>query len=219
MSLKDLALLGAEDHTLSWPVWQAFWKELTTKSGGSGNHFRPPILFAVDSIDHWMGPTRYRASDFSYIHAHQFILIRQYLSHLFSSPTNTKETFPNGALLLAATTGSNAPSYPSFKVLLRQLQAQSEGLKMTDPNFPMPEPYGNTDKHVLDLFKDSQGTQVTELKGMGKKESRGLLEYFAKSGILKSSVTDKLVGEKWGLSSGGNIGELTKVGKRMTLEP
>ena len=48
------------------------------------------------------------------------------------------------------------------------------------------------------------------LKGLSKDEARGLMEYWAKSGILRQTVSESLVGEKWSLSGGGVVGELER---------
>jgi len=211
MTLRDLALAGAEDHTRAWPAWQAFWKELT--GPGSGGMPRPPVLIAIDGLDHWMGPSKYRSAESNVIHAHQFTLIRQFISLLFS----TKDQLTNGGMIVAATTGSNTPSFPSFPLLLRQMAAREAGTALTDPTFPMPEPYSKVDPWILDLLHGSGETIVTTLTGLSGAEAKGLLEYYAKSGLLQTSITNEFVGEMRGLSGGGMIGEIAKFGKRVRV--
>lgn len=214
MTLKDLAKLGSEEVSIAWPTWQALWKELNSKS--SGKIAIPPVLFAVDSIDHWFDMTKYRSSDFNPIHAHQFLFIRQFMQLLFHTPA---PGLANGGIILAATSGSNSPVAPSFHILLSQLVARANGREMTDADFPLPKPYQKVDQRVLDLFRGrgSEATEVQELKGISQQEAKGFLEYFARSGILKEALTDEKISEKWTLSGGGVIGELIKFGARVCV--
>lgn len=214
LSLCDLALRGAQDQNQAWPVWQAFWKELTQPVETAKTR-TPPVLIAIDGLDHWMGLSKYRSAEFELIHAHQLILIREFVSMLFSQPSASQ--LANGGMILAATSGSNSPSFPSFSLLLRQLIARASGLQVTDKEFPMPEPYRKIDQRVLNLLGGSDETTVQTLRGLSRNESRGLLEYFARSGILKESITEAAVGEKWSLSGGGVIGELANLGTRVRV--
>lgn len=120
--------------------------------------------------------------------------------------------------MLGATTKSNNPVYPTFDVLLKQVAALNEGLQLTDENFPMPTPYQKVDPKVLSLLPTSSSpshsttTTLTHLKGLSLPEAAGLLRYFNNSGILKASITDTFIGEKWTMASGGVVGELCKAG-------
>ena len=212
MTLVDLATLGADEPSVAWPVWQALWKELNSTSRGKTPI--PPVLLAVDSVDHWFDMTKYRSSDFKFIHAHQFLFIRQFMQLLFHTPA---PGLANGGMILAATSGSNSPLAPSFDILLRQMAARAKGLQMTDADFPLPKPYQNVDQRVLDLFRGGEDTQVQELSGLTQYEAKGLLEYYARSGILKETLTDTKISEKWTLSGGGIVGELTKFGSRVRV--
>lgn len=212
MTLKDLATLGADEPSIAWPTWQALWKELN--SAGTGKAAIPPVLIAVDSVDHWFDMTKYRSSDFKFIHAHQFLYIRQFMQLLFHTPA---PGLANGGMILAATSGSNSPLAPSLHILLSQMIARAKGLQMTDAEFPLPKPYQKVDQRILDHFRGSEATQVQELKGLTQHEAKGLLEYYARSGILKEPLTDIKISEKWTLSGGGIIGELTKFGSRVRV--
>ena len=208
-SVKDLALLGTNNHILSSRVWDAVWKELTVPARDQKDA-RPPLLLAIDGINFWMGQTRYRSPDFKFIHAHQFTLVKQLLDLVF---TKTSESLPFGGIVMACTTKSNHPNSPAFDLLVRQITATQNGTALTDPSFPLGDPYTNKpDPRVSNLFDPSIKTTVTELKGLSRPESRGLLEYFAKSGIFKSAVDDTVVSEKWTLSGGGIVGQLCKIG-------
>ena len=62
-----------------------------------------------------------------------------------------------------------------------------------------------------------EGIDVQRIKGLSKEEARGLMEYWAKSGILRQTVSEGLVGEKWTISGGGVIGELERGCLRMRI--
>lgn len=204
-TLKDLAVAGAENVQIATQVWDAFWAEMQEPS-------RPPLLIAIDGINFWMGPTTYRNPDYKIIHAHQFNLIKQFLDLVFPSD---EHTLANGGIVLACTTKSNHPSTPAFDVLVRQVRARNAGVAITDPTFPLHEPYLKLDDpRVGDLVRSIEHTKLTELKGLSRGESKGLLEYFARSGIFREQVTDGQVAEKWSLSGGGIVGELCKLGAR-----
>jgi len=123
----------------------------------------------------------------------------------------------NGGMILAATSGSNSPNFPDFRLLLRQLSARASGLDVTDQDFPMPEPYRKVDQRVLNMLGGSEETTIRTLRGLSRNEARGLLEYFARSGVLKENITEDTVGEKWTLSGGGVIGEMANLGKRVRV--
>lgn len=100
---------------------------------------------------------------------------------------------------------------------IKQIEARSSGIPETSPEYPHPDPYLNPDQRVLDLFKD-RDIKHQELKGLSKGEARGLMEYFAQSGILREQVNDNWVGEKWSLAGGGVVGELERLGRRLRAQ-
>jgi small subunit ribosomal protein S29 len=214
ISLRELLLIGAQDQHQAWPVWQAFWKELTQPAETAKTR-TPPLLIAIDGLDHWMGLSNYRSAEFEPIHAHQLVLIREFVSMLFSQPSASHLT--NGGMILAATSGSNSPTLPDFSLLLRQLTARASGVKATNQEFPTPEPYRKVDQRVLNMLGGSEETTVQTLQGLSRDEARGLFEYFARSGVLKESITEAAVGEKWSLSGGGVVGEMANLGKRVRV--
>lgn len=212
-TLHDLAMIGVSEYRNAPRIWDAVWKELTSEA--KDKNARPPLLVAIDGINFWMGQTKYRAADYSLIHAHQFNLIRQFLGQLFSSAQNS---MPNGGMILACTTKSNHPSTPAFDLLVNQLRAQGQGINKNDVGFPLWDPYSkDADPNVYNLLNSAQNTQLTELKGLSRPESKGLLEYFALSGMFREAVNETTVAEKWALSGGGIVGELCKIGSRARL--
>jgi small subunit ribosomal protein S29 len=211
-NLHALASLGAENPNLAHQTWTHLYKELTSP----GTQPRPPTLFAIDGLDHWMCPTKYRSADYHAIHPHQFTLIKQFLSLLFTDTT----ILPYGGMVIAATTKSNNPVSPSLDLLLKQTSALNEGLTLTSPDFPMPSPYAKLDPRILSLLPSSPSiTTVTNLKGLSKHEAKGLLEYYNNSGLLKDHISEGFLGEKWTMSGGGVIGELCRLGKTMMVDP
>lgn len=227
-TLADLAQLGFQDAAIAWPVFQALWTELTatTPAQGLEKDFvpRPPMLITVDGLAHWMAESAYRASDFTPIHAHDLVFVNHFVSLL----NGGKSSLNNGGLLLYATSTSNNPSVYSFEVGLDQLTARQEGVSPSSPDYPSAEAYSNPDSRVLDLFKPAQKTSPKEgalelqtLGGLTRDETRGYIEYFARSGLVRENVNETLVGEKWSLSGGGIVGELEKLGRhvRTTADP
>ena len=221
-TLEDLAKLGFHDAALAWPVFQALWTELTATAAAPGMEKdfkpRPPMLVAVDGLAHWMTESAYRASDFTPVHAHDLIFVQHFLSLLKSGQASLN----NGGMLLYATSTSNNPSNYSLEIGLDQLAARQEGISPSSPDYPQPEAYSNADARVLDLFKPAEkasgkegALELQTLGGLTREETRGYLEYFARSGLLRESVNEKWVGEKWSLSGGGIIGELEKLGRHV----
>lgn len=216
-SLKDLALLGANEHHIAPQVWDAVWKELTVKpENAKEGSARPPVLIAIDGVNFWMDFTRYKSSDYKPIHAHQFTLIKQFLDLLFPA-TKTQTALPHGGVVMAATTKSNHPTTPTFEHITTQIvQRQANPDSPYTPDLSYTDPYmTKVDSRVWELRNRSEHTDLVDLKGLSRPESKGLLEYFAKSGIFKEAVTDGAVSEKWSLSGGGIVGELCKLSGRL----
>lgn len=227
-TLENLAKLGFHDAAVAWPVFQALWTELTATAAAPGMEKdfqpRPPMLVAVDGLAHWMGESAYRASDFTPIHAHDLVFVQHFLSLLKGGQSSLK----NGGMLLYATSTSNSPGVYSLEVGLNQLAARQAGISPSSPEYPQVEAYSNADARVLDLFKPAENAPGNEgqlelqtLGGLTRDETRGYLEYFAQSGLLRESINEEWVGEKWSLSGGGIIGELEKLGRhvRTTAQP
>ncbi|EXJ79190.1 hypothetical protein A1O3_08691 [Capronia epimyces CBS 606.96] len=211
-TLKDLVQLGANDHTFAWPVWQAFWREISEP----GAKPRPPVLIVVDGVDHWMGPSKYRSAEYEIVHAHQLTLVRQFLGLFFSKPGESRP-FANGGALLFSTTGSNSPAYPTFSLLINQLRARAQNLDASAPEFPLPAPYSKPDAHVLELMSGTGDVELIDLKSLSVAESKGYMEYFVRSGLLRAKITESSLAELRGLSGGGVVGELAKLGRRARL--
>ncbi|KAL4811107.1 mitochondrial ribosomal death-associated protein 3-domain-containing protein [Aspergillus unguis] len=228
MALEDLAKIGVQDHASAWLVFQAFWAELTATSAAPGleKHFtpRPPMLVAIDGLGHWMKDSAYRSAKHELIHAHDFVFVRHFLDLL--KPGKGKPTLPNGGALLYATSASNNPSIYGFDLALQQVTARNAGVNPSSPEFPLPKAFSYPDQRVLEAFNLPKPTsakegalEVQEIGGLTRDEARGFLEYFARSGLLRETVSDEWASEKWTLAGGGVIGELEKVGRRLRVAP
>ncbi|KAJ5242538.1 uncharacterized protein N7469_000865 [Penicillium citrinum] len=206
-SLEDLAKLGFQDPAVAWPVFKALWTELTATAAAPGMEKdfqpRPPMLVAVDGLAHWMQNSAYRDVDFNLIHAHDLIFVKHFLSLLRNGQAELK----NGGMLLYATSTSNNPGVYALEVAL------------PPPSTPQPRPTATLTPRVLDLFKPIEGKEpqmeLQTLGGLTRDETRGYLEYFARSGLLREPINEQWVGEKWSLSGGGIIGELEKLGRHV----
>ncbi|KAL5336069.1 mitochondrial ribosomal death-associated protein 3-domain-containing protein [Aspergillus crustosus] len=226
MTLEDLANVGVQDHANSWPVFQALWAELTATSASPGleQYFvpRPPVLVTVDGLGYWMKESAYRTSQHEPIHAHDLVFVRHFLDLL--KPGAGKPTLPNGGALLYATSASNNPSIYGLDVALKQVVARNAGVDPSDPEFPLPAAYSFPDTRVLEALNSLKPTagregmlEVQEIGGVSRDEARGFFEYFARSGILRETISNTWVSEKWTLSGGGLIGELEKAGRRLRV--
>ncbi|RAK99683.1 mitochondrial 37S ribosomal protein mS29 [Aspergillus ibericus CBS 121593] len=226
MTLEALAKLGIQDPAAAWNVFQALWTELTATAPAPGFEKtfkpRPPVLVTMDNLAHWMKESKYNSINCTPIHAHDLVFVRHFLSLL--KPNANKPTLPNGGLILYATSASNSPAVYGLTVALKQLAARQAGVNPSSPEYPQPDPYLNADKRVLAVFDASKSTAPKEgalelqtLSGITREEARGFMEYFARSGLLRETVTDAWVGEKWTLAGGGVIGELEKLGRRLRV--
>lgn len=220
MSLHTLATMGASDPEIAWPIFQALWKELTAKEATTSAEGqmpfkpRPPMLVTIDSVGHWMKDSNYRNAEYEIIHAHDLVFVNHFISLL------TESSLPNGGMVLLSTSQSNVPSNYSFDVALKQVAARSGGVAPNSTAYPLADPYlVKSDDRVLSLFNKAQTLRTQHLSGLTKDETRGLLEYYARSGILREKISEDNVGEKWSLAGGGIVGALDKLGQRLRVMP
>lgn len=161
-------------------------------------------MMAIDGLSHAMKHTAYMSADFKPIHAHDLALVKHWTSYLSGTAS-----LPNGGLVLAAVSQSNQPKAPSLDLALSQLEARGKDLEI-----PMGDPFMAYDPRVLESVK---GMEVQRLLGLTKEEARGLMEYYAKSGVLRQTVNESLVSEKWTVAGGGVVGELERATIRMRI--
>ncbi|KAK4500516.1 hypothetical protein PRZ48_008705 [Zasmidium cellare] len=196
-SLLGLVDVGVKEPARAWPVWQILWEELTLPSAQSKGGPRPPIMFTMDGIDHIMRLSAYLNAEAQPIHAHDLLLPRHFIELL-----SGRETLPNGGMVLGAVSESNrAASHTLDHALARNEAIQNE---LTPPAW---DPWVKYDKNVQDAM---EGVGVQRLQGLSKEEARGIMEYYARSGLIRKAVTSGLISEAWTLAGGGIIGEIEK---------
>jgi small subunit ribosomal protein S29 len=191
ISLARLAELGARDPEIAWPAFQAFWKEITSPD-------RPPILFALDGLSHIMKASAYRSPEYELIHAHDLVLVKHFVEYL-----SGKKKLPNGGAVIAATTKSNCPlSYATDLAITQQVERQGGKEQITKI-----DPWAKIDMRA---YESLQAARVMKLKGLSKAEARGLMEYWAASGLLRQRVDERTVTERWALAGNGIVGEIER---------
>lgn len=226
ISLARFAELGASDPDLAWPIYNALFRELTAEG-------RPPVAYTLDGVVFAMRPTKYLDADVKPIHAHDLTLLNHFLSYLSGS-----QSLRNGGLVMAVDSQSNRPSVPTLDHALQRpvrkaKQAEEEAhlaaflerdekariahegrqsrsnpqLKELRAVMREPSPFLVTDDRVAAVMKD---VAVVDVKGLSKEECRGVMEYYARSGMLRQRVDSSLVSEKWTLAGQGVIGEIER---------
>ncbi|KAG0650586.1 hypothetical protein D0Z07_2769 [Hyphodiscus hymeniophilus] len=198
ITLARLCELGARDPDVSWPIFQVFWSEITAEG-------RPPVLMALDGLNHVMHNSLYRTADFKEIHSHDLVIVKHFMECL-----SRVKTFPNGGAILAATSRSHAPASKSMELMIRQTLDQQNGDKKVERD-PFERKY---DPRAEESLKQAA---VMRLSGLTKHEARGLMEYWAQSGVLRQAVDERSVTEKWALAGNGIVGEIGRGALRMRI--
>ncbi|KAB8337126.1 hypothetical protein FH972_021430 [Carpinus fangiana] len=202
MSLLRLAETGANDTEVSWEIFKALWAELTAPG-------RPQLLLSMDGLSHICRFSEYLAPSMHYIHAHDLALV----AHFVDCLAGTKP-LPNGGIVLAADSQSNRPANPSLDLVVNAAAKKAQCLPVAGTGEKGKEvlhdpanPWQALDQRSLRALQD---VEITALQGLSREEARTVLEYYAKSGMLRATVTEALVAEKWTVSGGGNVGELER---------
>ena len=97
---------------------------------------------------------------------------------------------------------------PTNADLISPFLLATTGSPTTSP-VPTRDAFKEYDERVLAAFADP-GIRIQRLQGLNKDEARGLMEYWARSGVFRSSITENLIGERWTVAGGGVIGELER---------
>jgi len=147
----------------------------------------------------------YRSQDFKEVHSYDLAIIKHFVEYL-----GGKKAFPNGGAAIAATSRSHAPASKSMELILKQISERQKGEKMT-PRDPFERGYDLRAEEAL------KGVSVIRLGGLSKHEARGLMEYWAKSGVLRQAVDERSVAEKWALAGNGIVGEIQRGALRMRI--
>ncbi|MCJ1468336.1 37S ribosomal protein S23 mitochondrial [Pseudocyphellaria aurata] len=214
ISLSRLALLGSQDRESALQIFDLLIQELSLPE-------RPRLLICLDGLGHVMKDSVYKTPAFKPVHAHELAIVDWFMRYLSGA-----SPLPNGGMVLAATSESNIPNVTTLNVALTELEeAQSGAPPRAGSNAlvqpyrpPLRNPFTRYDERVLSLFDSrSQSLEVQRIGGMTKEETRGLLEYYARSGILRQRVNEGLVAEKWSVSGGGVVGEMERASILMKL--
>lgn len=158
----------------------------------------------LDGLHHIMRDSYYRSPDFNIIHAHDLALVKLYVEYL----SGTKQ-LPNGGSIIAATTTGNNPLSYATSLALKQKEERETGKDITKI-----DPWAKIDTRAYDSL---QATGLVKLKGLSKDEARGLMEYWAASGVLRQRVDEKTVAENWTIAGHGIIGEIERRALRMRI--
>ncbi len=95
------------------------------------------------------------------------------------------------------------PRSPSMDLALSQREAEQKGLEV-----PKADPYFRRyDPRVETALKT---VQVMDVQAISKSEARAVLEYWAASGLLRDTVDEKTVSEKWTMGGNGILGEMER---------
>ncbi|MBE7181231.1 MAG: hypothetical protein INR71_08485 [Terriglobus roseus] len=199
IALDRFCAMGASDPEVAWPFFLALWRELTVAGGAAK---RPPVLLAIDDVHHVMRHSKYMSADYKPVHAHDLALVSWFMSHLGGS-----SGLASGGMVLAATSESNRPASESLDFAIRQSEFAQAANSVVKGEEPVWNPYKELDAQVMNSVS---GAEVLRLRGLSKEEARSVLEYWAKSGIVKDKIDARMVDERWALAGGGIIGGLER---------
>ncbi|KAL8815766.1 MAG: hypothetical protein Q9223_005127 [Gallowayella weberi] len=199
ISLARLASLGASDPDIAHPLFTLLISDLLSPG-------RPPVFLGLDGLAHATQPgTGYTAPNLNPIHPYDLMILNWYFNFL-----SGKQPLPNGGIVMAATSQSNAPDVPSLDLALSDLEGAIQTSAGQQVSRKVKNPFFRYDERVLSTLTMGNGVEVQRLRGLSKEEARGLVEYWAKSGMVREKVSEGFVGEKWALSGGGVVGELVR---------
>ncbi|KAK7729267.1 hypothetical protein SLS53_009298 [Cytospora paraplurivora] len=193
---------SAREPDQAWGVFAALWRELQARSEASP---RPPILFALDGLAFAMRVSDYRDAAAAPIHSHDLAIVR-----MFADLLAGRAAFPAGGAVLAATCRSNSARNPSMELALERQAARQAGV--AEDELPPRDPFGRKYDARTDEVMEGTGIEVLNVRGISKKEARALMEYWAASGMLRATVDEREVSEKWITGGNGIIGEMEKAG-------
>lgn len=197
-TLAQLCDLGVRDTDISWIVFEAVWAELN----GAG---RPPVLYTLDGLSYIMKMSEYRDTENKAVHSHDLATVKHFVNLL-----SGKSTLANGGAIIAATSRSHNPISKSLDLAIAQrLDVQNE--EEVTQREPFERKYDERVDQVL------QNISVMNLGGLSKHEARGLMEYWAASGVLRQRVDEQSVTEKWALAGNGVVGEIQRGALRMRI--
>jgi len=187
-------------------------------------------MMALDGLQYIMQNSLYRSADFKPIHTHDLAIVDHFLAYLSGD-----KTLPNGGAAIAATSRSHAPICKSMELAIQQSQERQFGGTIVERDTWGRERYDdvraieafreNEELRSIELFSERDPweksydaradkalakIETLKLGGLSKAEARGLMEYWAQSGVLRAQVDERTVTEKWSLAGNGIIGEIER---------
>lgn len=193
---------SARETEQAWPVFSALWHELTLKSESNP---RPPLLFALDGLAFTMRVSDYRSTAFEPIHSHDLAIVR-----MFTDLLSGKTALPSGGAVIGATCRSNSARNPSMELAVDRQLARQRGVP--DEELPPRDPFGRRYDARTDEVMEGTGIQVLDVRAVKKAEARALMEYWAASGMLRATINEREVTDKWQTGGNGIIGEMERAG-------
>lgn len=203
-SLQRLAELGAADKESSWSAFQALWSELMMPNNQLDKETmqrrpRPRVLMALDGIANLACLTRYLSPSMHNIHPLDLTLPRHFVDCLSGATP-----LANGGAVFAADSAANRPATPALDLAVRQSEDVGTGERpLVDPE----DPWKAIDERALVALRN---VPVWRVGGLGRDEVKRMLEYYARSGMLRGRVTEGMVTEMWTMSGRGNVKELER---------
>lgn len=198
VTLARLCELGARDPEFSWAIFEAFWTEITQAG-------RPPMMFTLDGLNYILRNSEYRSAKYELIHSFDLAIIKKFTDLLSGAAT-----LPNGGAIIAATSRSHAPLSKSLTLAIKQQEDRQNGREVTKLD-PFEREYDPRADEAL------KSVDVLKVGGLNKEEARGLMEYWAQSGVFRGTVNEKLVNEKWALAGSGVVAEIERATLKMRI--
>jgi small subunit ribosomal protein S29 len=152
-----------------------------------------------------MADTLYKSADFQPIHAHDLAILKHFTDYL-----SGLKTLPNGGAVIAATQRSHVPINLTVNLAIQQVEDKYHKQPIT-PKDPFEKKYDPRSEAALSNMR------VLRIGGLNKEEARGLMEYWAQSGVLRSVVDERTVAEKWALAGHGVVAEIEKGTLKMRI--
>lgn len=152
-----------------------------------------------------MRNSEYRNAKYELIHSLDLAIIRKF-TDLLSGTTD----LPNGGAIIAATSRSHSPIVKSLELAIIQQEDRQAGREVTRLD-PFERGYDERAEKAL------KGAEVLKLGGIKKEEARGLMEYWAHSGVFRGVVDERSVNEKWAVAGSGVVGEIERAALRMRI--
>lgn len=148
----------------------------------------------------------YLTPDIKAIHSHDLALVKHFIGCL-----SGQEKLVNGGAVIAATNRSHGPISKSLELAIKQTLEKQQGGVVVTKRDPYEKKYDERADQVL------QGLEILQLKGLTRAEARGLMEYWAQSGVFRTRIDEKTVTEKWTVAGNGIVGELERNALRMRI--